>query len=45
MLLALFCTEEFDAYHCAGHAESGTGADHNKQSFLVVSEWRNLERI
>lgn len=37
MLLALFCTEDFD-YHCGGHAESGIGTDHNKQSFLVVSE-------
>lgn len=38
MLLALFCTEDFGDYHCAGHAESGTGTDHNKASFLVVSE-------
>ena len=38
MLLALFRTEDFGDYHCAGHAESGAGTDHNKQSFLVVSE-------
>lgn len=38
MLLVLFYTEDFGDYHCAGHAESGTGTDHNKQRFLLVSE-------
>lgn len=38
MLLAPFHTEDFGDYHCACHAESGTGTDRNKQSFLVVSQ-------